>query len=140
MNNTIPTPTNEVTHAQEDMASDAGEVIARVVFAKRRNCRKVRLTESELADICRRAARSALAIQNVIQVPQAPIVQRPTARNFDACFLAIVAAIPTRDEMAALSNEEIERLRNVGNRYDNVLYLDLRIRHERAPSTSKEPA
>lgn len=139
MNNTIPTPANVVTPAQEDMASDAGEAIARVVFAKRRNCRMVRLTESELADICRRAARSALAIQNVTQAPT--VQQRPAApRDFDDCFRAIVAAIPNRDEMTALSDEQIEKLRRGGNLYDNALYLDLLKRHERAPSTSKEPA
>lgn len=51
-------------------------------------------------------------------------------RNFDDLFRAVVNAIPSREEMSALSDEDLERLRKAGNLYDNALYLEVLKRRE----------
>lgn len=47
----------------------------------------------------------------------------------ELCGLVIMA-LPTKEELAALSVEEIEMLRRAGNTYDNVLYLEILRRRE----------
>lgn len=47
-------------------------------------------------------------------------------RNYDAMLSAIVAAIPRGDEIATLTDAQIQDLRKVGNTFDNVLYMQTR--------------
>lgn len=56
-------------------------------------------------------------------------------RNFDDLFSLVCSAIPTLEELAALSTEEIERLRKLGNIYDNQLYLEVMKRENAAKNT-----
>lgn len=53
-------------------------------------------------------------------------------RSFSDLCTTILLSIPSREEMAALSDEDIERLRNAGNCLDNALYLELLKRREAA--------
>jgi hypothetical protein len=46
-------------------------------------------------------------------------------RDYNALISAAINALPMREELAALSDEQIENLRNCGNTYDNWLYLEL---------------
>lgn len=48
----------------------------------------------------------------------------------------VIMALPTKEELAALSDDEIEMLRRAGNTYDNVLYLELQRRREAAQGKS----
>lgn len=52
-------------------------------------------------------------------------------RNYSDLCTAILLAIPSREEMATLSDEEVQKLRNAGNCLDNALYLELLKRRER---------
>lgn len=51
-------------------------------------------------------------------------------RNFNELFSAVMASLPTREELATLSDDDIERLRKAGNCLDNALYLELLKRRE----------
>lgn len=44
-------------------------------------------------------------------------------RTYDELVSAIIHAIPMREEMAALTEKQMEDLRKIGNTYDNQLYL-----------------
>lgn len=58
-------------------------------------------------------------------------------RNFAELTDAIFRAIPTRDEVEALPTEEIERLRKMGNVFDNQLYRVILKRENAAKSEKK---
>jgi hypothetical protein len=53
-------------------------------------------------------------------------------RNYMDLSTGILLAIPSREEIAALTDEEIQKLRNAGNCLDNALYLELLKRREAA--------
>lgn len=46
-------------------------------------------------------------------------------RNYARLVDAIITAMPTKEETAALTLEDMESLRRLGNTYDNFLYLDV---------------
>lgn len=47
-------------------------------------------------------------------------------RTYDQLVSAIFAAVPQRAEVEALSEEQIQLLRKVGNSFDNALYVHTR--------------
>lgn len=51
-------------------------------------------------------------------------------RNLSALISAVIHALPSKEEIKALSDADIEQLRRYGNTYDNLLYLELLRRRE----------
>lgn len=47
-------------------------------------------------------------------------------RSYDELVSAIIHAMPLTEEIAALSDEQIQTLRKYGNTFDNLLYLQTR--------------
>lgn len=47
-------------------------------------------------------------------------------RTYDELVSAIITAIPLKEEIEALTNEQIQTLRKYGNAWDNTLYLQTR--------------
>lgn len=46
-------------------------------------------------------------------------------RNYNELISAVISSLPSKEEMTALSQAEIENLRRCGNTLDNWLYLEL---------------
>lgn len=53
-------------------------------------------------------------------------------RNYDELSDDIIHAIPLREEIDALTAEQIQNLRKLGNTFDNQLYLALMRREKRS--------
>lgn len=51
-------------------------------------------------------------------------------RNVNELCSQVILSLPTRQELDALSDDEIEMLRRAGNTYDNMLYIELLSRRE----------
>lgn len=49
-------------------------------------------------------------------------------RNYNDLSAALIDVIPSTEELTALSDSDIEKLRRLGNSLDNALYLELRRR------------
>lgn len=47
-------------------------------------------------------------------------------RTYDELVSAIIQAIPLKEELEALSDEQIHELRKYGNTWDNLLYMQTR--------------
>jgi hypothetical protein len=47
-------------------------------------------------------------------------------RTYDQLVSAIIAAIPKRGEIEALTEKQIDDLRKLGNGFDNALYMQTR--------------
>jgi hypothetical protein len=47
-------------------------------------------------------------------------------RTYDQLVSAIIAAIPKREEIEALTEKQIDDLRKLGNSFDNALYMQTR--------------
>lgn len=47
-------------------------------------------------------------------------------RTYNELISAIIHAIPTKAEIEAMSDEQIQTLRKYGNTWDNTLYLQTR--------------
>lgn len=53
-------------------------------------------------------------------------------RTYDDLSRALIDVIPSKEETSALTDEDIEKLRRLGNTLDNVLYLEVLRRRDAA--------
>lgn len=58
-------------------------------------------------------------------------------RDYNTLVSAVIEALPLSEELAVLSEQQIEDLRKHGNTFDNVLYLELAKRREGVSSSGR---